>query len=110
MCVGPTGVVWAAVTEAHPEVGYLLHLVRYRPGDKAPHDCGPVAIRNPDYTAFTAASGKPLPAHGGLIKLADGTTTTRHVILGVCHSGTRSVYILALQPYTLLEVETGRLE
>jgi hypothetical protein len=110
MCVGPSGEVWAAVTEARPEVGYLLHLVRYRPGEPAAHDCGPVAIRNPDYTAFTDANGKPLPAHGGLVKLPDGTTTTRHVILGVCQARGGSVYILALQPYTLLQVEPERLK
>jgi sugar lactone lactonase YvrE len=104
LCVGPTGVAWAAVTESDPDVGNLLHLVSYSPGDKAPLDHGPVAIRNPDYTTFTDAAGKLLPAHGGLIKLADGTTTTRHVILGVCQAREGSVFILALQPYTLLQV------
>src|SRR5262249_289123 len=54
MCVGPTGEVWAAVTHAYPpHLPNLLHLVSYRPGDKAPQDHGPVGIRNPDYTEFT---------------------------------------------------------
>jgi hypothetical protein len=109
MCVGPEGTVWAAVTESQPQVGHLLHLVSYRPGEEAPRDHGPVAIRNPDYTSFIDAAGKPLPAHGGLIRLADGTTTTRHVILGVCQARDRRVYVLALQPYTLLQIEEGAL-
>jgi hypothetical protein len=108
MCVGPKGTAWAAITEADPQVGQKLHLVRYRPGDKAPRDLGPVAIRNPDYTPMADASGKPLPYHGGLIRLSDGTTTTRHVILGVCESRDGHVYILALQPYTLLQVAPER--
>src|SRR5205085_8969907 len=82
----------------------VLHLVRYRPGEKAARDLGPVAIRNPDYTEFTDASGKPLPYHGGLFKTPEGITTTRHVILGVCQARDGSVYILALQPYTVLRV------
>jgi hypothetical protein len=86
-------------------VGNLLHLVSYRPGDQAPRDCGPVAIRNPEYTAFTDAAGKPLPFHGGLIKLDGGMTTTRNVILGVCQARDGRVYALALQPYTLLQIE-----
>ena len=109
LCVGPTGIVWAAVTEAHAEVGNRLHLVRYLPGEP-PHDCGPVAIRNPDYTEFTDASGRLLPAHGGLIKLPDGTTTTRHVILGVCQAHDGSVSILALQPFTLLQLSQDQLK
>jgi hypothetical protein len=104
LCVGPTGVVWAAITEADREVGQKLHLVSYHPGDRAPRDHGPVAIRNPDYTAMTGADGKPLPYHGGLIKLSDGTVTTRAVILGVCQARDGNVYVLALQPYTLLQV------
>jgi hypothetical protein len=104
LCAGPTGVVWAAVTETHPQVGRLLHLVSYGPGGKALRDCGPVAIRNPNYTAFTDAAGKPLPSHHGLITLPDGTTTTRYVAMGVCQAHDGSVYVLALSPYTLLQI------
>lgn len=109
MCVGPTGVVWAAITEADPQVGQKLHLVSYRPGDRSPRDHGPVAIRNPDYTPMTDAAGKPLPYHAGLIKLPDGTLTTKAVILGVCQARDGNVYILALQPYTLLQVDPSEL-
>src|SRR5262245_52479022 len=48
MCVGPKGDVWAGVTESHPAVGNLLHLVYYCPCDTAPKDLGPVSIKNPD--------------------------------------------------------------
>ncbi|MFO0880598.1 MAG: DUF4838 domain-containing protein [Gemmataceae bacterium] len=108
MCVGPTGTVWAAITAAHPKVGQLLHLVSYRPGDRAPVQHGPVAIANPNYTEFVGKDGKPLPFHGGLIKVGD-VTTTRHVILGVCEARDGNVYILALQPYTLLQVPPAQL-
>jgi sugar lactone lactonase YvrE len=104
MCVGPTGEVWAAVTVASPWGIRLAHLIRYRPGDKAPHDHGPISIGNPDYTVFTDQSGKQLPYHGGLFKTPDGMTTTRHVLLGICQAQSGSVYVLALQPYTVLRI------
>lgn len=103
-CVGPTGQAWAAVTEASPLGVRLPHLASYRPGDRSPRDHGPLAIRNPDYTEFTDAGGKPLPFHGGLFKTPEGVTTTRHVLLGVCQARDGAVYVLALQPYTLLQV------
>jgi len=107
LCVGPKGEVWAAVTEGGKFEGInnLQHLVRFRPGDKAPADLGPVAIRNPDYTEFTDKEGKPLPLHYGIVKLPDGTTTTKYVILGVSQGLDGRVYSLALVPYTLLQVE-----
>jgi hypothetical protein len=110
LCVGPKGTVWAAVTEAKEGVPQLHHLVSYRPGDKAPRDHGPVAIGNPDYTEFKDKDGKPLPYHGGIIKLADGTTTTKWVILGVCEAHDGAVYALALQPYTVLQVMPDQLK
>ena len=108
-CVGPKGTAWAAVTELADGIN-LLHLVSYRPGAAAPRDHGPVAIHNPDYTEFTDKAGKPLPYHGGQIKMPDGATTTRYVILGVCEAQDGSVYMLALQPYTLLQVGPGQLK
>jgi hypothetical protein len=103
MCVGPTGTMWAAVTESHSKVGQLIHLVSYRPGDKAPLDHGPVAVGNPDFTEFVGKDGKPLPFHGGFGKFGD-VTTTKYVILGVCQSKNGDVYILALHPYSVLKV------
>jgi sugar lactone lactonase YvrE len=109
LCVGPTGQAWVAVTVADPTVGRLLHLVSYVPGARGPRDHGPVAVSNPDFTEFTGKDGKPLPFHGGFIKLPDGTTTTRYVILGVCQANDGRVYILALHPYAVLEVPVEQL-
>ena len=53
---------------------------------------------------ITDKAGKPLPYHGGLFKTPDGITTTRHVRLGICQARDGSVYVLALQPYTLLRI------
>lgn len=103
MCVGPRGTMWAAITEQHPKVGHLLHLVSYSPGDKAPRDHGPVSVSNPSFTEFNDKSGKPLPFHGGFGKFGD-VTTTKYVILGVCEGRSGDVYILALHPYSVLKV------
>jgi len=108
LCVGRSGTVWAAITEQAPEGFQLLHLVSYRPGEAQPIDHGPVAIANPDYTRFTDDAGKALPFHGGTITLPDGTLTTRHVILGVTEGLDGNVYVLALQPYTLLQIPDPR--
>ena len=104
MCVGPSGDVWAAVTIASPQGIRLAHLVTYHSTDKKPRDLGPLSIRNPEYTEFTDRAGKPLPAHGGIFKTPVGVTTTRHVILGICQTHDGSVYVLALQPYTVLRL------
>lgn len=109
MCCGPSGAVWCAMIERTEGIN-LLHLVRYRPGDPEPVDLGPVAVSNPDYTQFTDQDGKKLPFHGGLHTMPDGTVTTRHVILGVCAARSGDVYILALQPYTVLKVPAEELK
>jgi hypothetical protein len=108
MCVGPKGTMWAAITESHAKVGQLLHLVSYRPGDKAPRDHGPVAVSNPNFTEFVAKNGKPLPFHGGFVKFGD-VTTTKYVIMGVCEARSGDVYILALHPYSVLKVSAKEL-
>ncbi|QDU93219.1 SMP-30/gluconolactonase/LRE family protein [Lignipirellula cremea] len=107
LCVGPSGTVWAAITEKKKIS--LCHLASYRPGDKAPHDHGAVAISNPDFTPLTDAAGKTLPFHGGIGEY-EGKTTTKHVILGVCEAKNDAVYILALGPYTLLRVPLSELK
>jgi len=118
MCVGPKGDVWAAVTVSSPLGISLAHLVSYHPKEASgtsgaahdskragtPRDHGPISIRNPDYTDFTDKAGKPLPAHGGIFKTPAGVTTTRHVLLGICQAHDGSVYVLALQPYTVLRL------
>jgi sugar lactone lactonase YvrE len=108
MCAGPKGTMWAAITESHSKVGNLLHLVSYRPGDKAPRDYGPVSVSNPNFTEFTDKDGKPLPFHGGFTKVGD-LTTTKYVILGVCEAKSGDVYILALHPYSVLKVSAKEL-
>jgi len=110
LCVGPKGLVWAAPTEASPAGVRLPHLVSYGPGDGSPLDHGALAIRNPDYTEFADKDGKPLSFHGGIFKTPEGVTTTRHVILGVCQARDGAVYVLALQPYTLLQVDRDSLK
>jgi hypothetical protein len=57
---------------------------------------------------MTDADGKNLPFHGGQITLKDGAVTTRHVILGVSEGLDGNVNILALIPYTLLQVPNPR--
>jgi hypothetical protein len=104
MCVGPEGEVWAGVAATVPERGAFLHLVSYRAGDAAPRDHGPIAIRNPDYTRFTDANGKPLPWHHGVTKAADGTMIPRYHIMGICRARNGLVYLTTLAPFTLHEV------
>ena len=106
MCVGPGGDVCIAVTETGSDLGIsnLLHLVRYRKSDAATVDLGTVSISNPDFTEFKDKEGKPLPFHGGFVKLADGTTTTQYVIMGVAQARDGAVYILAIHPYSVLRV------
>jgi len=109
MCVGPKGEVWAALTVSDPKIGNRCHLVRYRPGDKAPRDLGVPEVSNPSFTEFTDKTGKALPFHGGFVKLDNGKMTTRYVVLGVCQGRDGAVYALALHPYTLLRFDPADL-
>ena len=109
MCVGPKGTMWASVTVTHSKVGQLNHLVSFTPGDKTPRDRGPVAVGNPKFTEFADTKGKPLPFHNGFVELPGGVTTTRHVTLGICETRDGNVYMLALSPYTLLQVPPAQL-
>jgi hypothetical protein len=109
MCVGPKGTAWAAITVPHPKVGHLLHLVSYKPGDKAPRDHGPVKVTNPNFTTLTDKQRKTLPFHGGFGKVGD-VMTTKYVILGVCEARDGDVYVLALHPYSVLRVKAADLK
>lgn len=102
MCVGPSGTVWASVTQNIN--GAQHHLVRYRLGDATPRDLGPIAVRNPDFTEFKDASGKDLPFHAGFYKTPDGIFTTKYVTMGVCEARDGSVYTLVMHPYSLLKL------
>jgi hypothetical protein len=112
LCVGPTGTVWAAVTANTSLGNSIFYLVSYdpgeRPGSARPTNHGPVAIKNPDYTEFKDKDGKPLPWHHGIRKLADGTVTTNHAILGVCQGRDKNVYALSLAPFTVHQVSPPR--
>lgn len=109
MCAGPSGAAWAAMTSLVDGI-HQLHLVRYRPGDKGPVDLGAVSIRNPDFTDFTDKDGKPLPFHAGFFKQKDGRTVTRYVIMGVSEARDGNVYILAMHPYSVLQVDKSQLK
>ena len=88
MCVAADGTVWAGVAATFPGRGQFLHVVRWRPGDKTPVDCGPIAIRNPQYATLTDDSGKTKKWHHGVYQLKDGTTlleTRQHVFSRVRH-------------------------
>ncbi len=101
MCVGPDGTVWAGVAVTTAKGGQLLHVVRYRPGDPAPVNLGPVAIGNADYTTFVDAGGKEKPYHHGVFRLKDGTLVPRYVIMGICAASDGTVYLTTLCPFTV---------
>ncbi len=109
MCVGPKGRVCVALTDVVNGI-HDHHLVTYMSGDKAPRDHGQVAIQNPNYTVFEDGKGRPLPFHGGIYKRSDGITTTKYVILGVCEAKDGAVYVLALHPYTVLQIAPSELK
>jgi len=110
MCVGPTGDVWAAVCEADPQGWLLLHLVSYHPGDKSPRDHGQVAVGNPDFTDFKDKEGKPLVHHTNFVKNPEGKTINKYAILGISQGQDGAVYVLALSPYTLLQIPLSALK
>ena len=87
--------------------GQRLHVVSYRAGDKAPHDHGPIAIRNPDYTTLTDKEGKPLKWHHGVHRVKDGPLLPRYTIMGICAAKNGRVYVTTLYPFTLHEVKVA---
>jgi hypothetical protein len=102
ICVGPDGTVWAGVAATFKDQGQYLHLVSYRPGvDSAPQDRGPLAISNPDYTAFVDGDNKPLPHHHGVVKHDDGQLIPRYVIMGICAAKDGTIYVTTIYPLTL---------
>jgi sugar lactone lactonase YvrE len=108
LCVGPDGTVWAGVAATFPKSGQLLHVVRYRPGDAAPTDLGPIALGNPDYTTFTDTAGKEKPHHHGVYRLEDGTLVPRYVIMGICAGSDGTVYVTMLYPFTVHAIRIPR--
>ncbi len=107
MCVGPTGTVWASVTQQVS--GYRRHhLVSWQPGEKKPIDHGPVAVANPNYTKFKGNKGNPLPYHHGFHILSNGIFTSKYVTMGVCEGRDGFVNLMVMHPYTLLRLKTPR--
>lgn len=100
MCVAPTGVAWAAVTE---RIGRrrFVHLVSYKLGDEKPTDYGPIAIRNPEFTTFNDRKGVQFPWHQGFPIFGDGNMIPYHP-LGLCTTR-YAQYTLSLAPLTLVE-------
>jgi len=105
MCVGPDGVVWAAVT-AKPAAGGL-HLVMREP-NKPPRDCGSIGVANPDFTTFTDSAGKSKPWHHTMPQAPDGTRAPWQP-MGVCAAHDGSVYVLTIAPFTLIRFERNQM-
>lgn len=102
MCIAPTGVIWAAARAKFDARRRFAHLVSYKPGDDAPIDHGPLAVRNTDFTTFVDRKGEPYPWHQGFPRFGDGNMVPGTGLLGVC--ATREAqYVLGLAPLTLLE-------
>ncbi|MCS6896486.1 MAG: SMP-30/gluconolactonase/LRE family protein, partial [Nitrospira sp.] len=100
MAVSPHGVVWMAVTHTSRPEGQTMHLVSYTPGDPAPRDHGPVAIRNPEYVTLTGPDGKLKPWHHTLRKEKDGIWTPWQP-LGIAAASDGTPYVVTIAPFTL---------
>ena len=72
----------------------------------APRDLGPLAVENPDYTAFQDGEGKPLPFRHGLRRLDDGTMLPQ-IPMGICAARDGTVYVTVISPFTLLAIRPG---
>jgi len=105
MCVAPDGAVWCGVATTFEKREQLLHVVSYKPGDKTCTDHGPIAVKNPDFTTFTDATGKELPFHHGFFKWSDGKLLPRYTIMGICGAKDGKVYVTTIYPLTLHQIE-----
>jgi len=108
MCVAPDGTVWAGVNATYENKESLLRLISYKPGAKQCVDHGPIAVKNPDYTTFTDADGKPLPWHHGFYKYKDGTLLPRYTIMGICAAKDGTIYLTTLAPFTLHQIRVPK--
>jgi len=107
MCVAPDGAVWAGVAATFEKRGKVLHVVSWRPGDRAPTDHGPIAISNPDYATFTDADGKTKRWHHGVYRRDDGKLLPRYTIMGICAASDGTVYLTTLYPFTVHTIRTA---
>jgi hypothetical protein len=104
LCVASGGMVWAAIKAQYPNKKSFTHLIGYKPGDAAPTDYGPLAVRNSDFTPLTDRKGTPYPWHQGFRRYGDGNLLPTTVLLGVCAARDGAVYVLSLAPLTLHEI------
>ncbi|MCA9069032.1 MAG: hypothetical protein KDA84_08925 [Planctomycetaceae bacterium] len=108
MCVAPDGTVWAGVAVTMADKKQRLHVVSYRPGDKAARDYGPLAISNPDYTEFKDKNGKLMQWHHGVHQPEGEPLQPRYVVMGICAAKSGSVYVTTLYPFTVHEIKIPR--
>ena len=108
MCVAADGAVWAGVAATFEKPGKVLHVVSWRPGDRAPTDHGPIAISNPDYATFTDADGKTKRWHHGVYRRDDGKLVPRYTIMGICAASDGTVYLTTLYPFTVHAIRTAK--
>ena len=102
MCVHPDGTVWAGVEGKFEGMAQkYLYLVSYKPGAATPVNHGTIAVKNPDFTNFTDAAGKPLPWHHGFAKHKDGTLFPQYVVMAICAAKDGTIYPTTLAPFTL---------
>lgn len=111
--IGPDGRVYSAIridNQTGFGKGYLHHLVRHDPQNKAMDDLGVFAVRNPNFFDFTGPQAKnpdgSLRPRHGYHTLPDGTLTPLHVIMALIVARNGTIYATTIYPYTLLQVET----
>ncbi len=111
--LGPDGKLYAVITRENDSgfgAGDLQHLVRVDPQTGAVEQLGVLAVKNPDYFAFTLPDGNPAPyIHGFNHDQPDGTLTPKsnHLALKVARDGT--IYVTFLYPFTLLQIAPEQL-
>lgn len=102
MCVGPKGDIWMGVASGN------LHAVSYHPGDAAPKDHGPLAVRNAADIHLIGSDGNVPAENRGFVKQPDGAITPRYSIMGVCQAHDGRVYLTSLVPFTLHQITPGQ--
>jgi hypothetical protein len=112
MSVAPDGTVWCGLAVARESGEPLLHVVSYPAKPEQPNaaciDYGAIAVKNPEFTTFNGADGKPLPWHHGYFKGPDGQLLPRYGLLGICGTQAGTVYATTLYPFTLHELQPGK--
>ncbi len=96
------GRVWAVVKQTIPGFGDTHHLCRY---DRKWTDLGVLYVRNPDFTEFKDAAGKPKPWHHGFWTTPDGKLTPLHHHMAIKATRDGTIYVTIIAPFTLLRVE-----